>query len=282
MKTLKLALTAGLMAVATILGALTPNIASADDFNRETTLVISNAQARFEATPLNYDASTNKLQYHFSWLQPARSTYSFSIDGKLYQGRVTKNGSLDTAFWFSPSITYSIQIYSAANGKGRLVGEGTFTAPNILPTQTVTKTKEEEYGIVLQYIQESPDLPKTFMSSPNDVTAIKALITSLDSSGFSKFSDGISSMSNKSIEMLAETPLVLADIDSQDNSNSQPVGQGTIKIYKGGQYGIWKYKVRDLTTKKIENLLIVFIKEDGKWKIDFVQTVKLQIQAQNK
>lgn len=273
MQELKIYIVAGIMALASLLGVFMPQVAKADG-QWPLEVLVSSAQARFEAQPTGYDASTNKYKYRFSWLMPARRVYSFKIDGKMYNANVTKNGVVETPFWFSPDIAYTIQIYPYANGRGNLLAEGKFTAPSVVAPDPVS-TKEHEYEIVAQYIEAAPDLPTRTVSSKSDAESIQQLLIS--TADAKTFSDLTPVLSAKSIELLAQIPLIRDEIDSAaDSASGSDLKSPRLKIYSGKQYASFMYKSKDSTTGKYENGKLIFIKENGVWKLDFIQMIKQQ------
>jgi hypothetical protein len=270
----KIGALAVVMTVVSLFGALVPQSAKADN-TWPAEVIASSSLVRFEVQPTGYDAASNKYKYKFSWLMPANRTYSFAIDGKVYMPNVKQNSTVETPYWFSPDITYSIDIYPYANGKGALVAKGSFKAPSVTTTTTPSTTIEDELKIVDSYIQNAPKLPKRKVTSKSDVDQIAQFF--VDTQNLQTFDELIPYMSNASIELLAQTPLIRKNIAlDQENSNSQNVGISKPRILSGMQYATVKLREKDLQTRKITSTTLVFIKEDGKWKIDYVQTLKTE------
>ncbi len=276
MQRLKIAFMASVMALATLLGAFVPQVAKADEAQWPNDVLVSSALARFEAQASGYDATTNKYKYRFTWLMPAHRTYSFLIDGKPFMPKVTANGTTETPYWFSPDITYTISIYPYANGKGAIVGQGSFKAPSVTPP-TTPLTYEEELRLIYDYVSESPDLPKGTIKSATDRAAIVSLMNfEIESSAYSEIKQYFSA---DSVAMFDQTPLV---VKSMDESSSGSVSTTSlifkpenIKIYKGGQYASLKAKLKDRSTGRSSSLTYVFIKENGIWKFDYLQMFKI-------
>ncbi len=276
MQKLKIALVAATIALSSFLGAFAPQVAKADN-HWPVEVLVSSAQARFEAKPLAYDATTNKYKYWFSWLIPARRTYSFKIDGRIYNPSVTKNGVAETPFWFSPDITYTIQIFPYANGRGAMIAEGSFKAPSVaVATPTPTLTIDEEYELIGEYVYSTPDLPKkTMKKSAADV----AYITNLIESTFylQTTAETMPYLSSASAAALSQTPLFAKEMDSYESDSvlAKALDYKNIKIYQGGQYASFSYKLKNTSTGKTSTVKLVYIKENGQWKFDFLQTMKL-------
>lgn len=274
MQKLKIAFMATIMAVVSVLTAFAPLQAKADTA-WQSTVVASSAVVRFEATPTGFDAASNKYKYQFSWLMPVRKAYSFKIDGKIYMPKVYKNGTSETPFWFSPDVTYHIQIYSYINGRGSLLSDGTFTAPSVTPPTPVT-TRDSERQIITNFYYDTPELPTKTVKSPIDKLAIQALLDEIDQSP--SVSAMKSRWSTRTKELLDQTPLLLADLDAPDSDIVDAQYVGNIVIYDGMKNASIRVKVTDSKGKSNTNSFY-FIKEDDMWKIDFIQILKSEIDA---
>lgn len=276
MQKLKIALVAATIALSSFLGAFAPQVAKADN-SWPVEVLVSSAQARFEAKPLAYDATTNKYKYWFSWLIPARRTYSFKIDGRIYNPSVTKNGVAETPFWFSPDITYTIQIFPYANGRGAMIAEGSFKAPSVaVATPTPTRTIDEEYELIGEYVFSTPDLPKkTMKKSAADVAYITNLIE--QTFELETIAASMPYLSSGSIELFNQTPLFVKEMDDYESDAvlAKALDYKNIKIYQGGQYASFSYRLKYTSTGKSETAKMFFIKENGQWKLDYLQVMKL-------
>ncbi len=273
MKNLKIALVAVVMGLTSIFGAFTPQVAKAD---WPTEVVVSSAQARFEAQPTGYDSASNKYKYKFSWLIPAKRTYSFTIDGKIYNAAVTKNGDAETPFWFSPDVTYTIGIYPYANAKGAAVATGTFKAPSVA-SQPATGNIEDEYELVREYVANSPKLPTKNLNSKVELNkAISFLSYIMETETFAEV---VPHTDFASKEMLAQTPLFIKEIDGDTTEYDDNVKNEKVKMLQGARnlYFIYKYKIKNLTTGKSENHSVVLIKEGDEWKFDYIQSLKMSM-----
>lgn len=240
-------------------------------------VIASSSLVRFEVQPTAYDAVTNKYKYKFSWLMPRYRTYSFLIDGKMYNARVTQNGVVETPFWFSPDITYSIQIFPYANARGAMVAEGKFLAPSVAPQTPPAPvlTLEEEYLVVAEYIANAPKLPIGKVTSKQDEAAILLMMAQTRNNNTTAAL--LPYLSAKSVEMFSKTPLVVAEIDQAALSSpddTDAVLKGKIKILKGKEYALLKYKTKNTDTGKMENAELVLVKENNQWKVDMIQTLK--------
>ncbi len=234
-------------------------------------VLISSSQVRFEAQATGYDEATNKYKYKFSWLMPKGKTYSFKIDGNMYQSKVTQNAVIETPFWFSPDITYTIQIYPYANGKGSLLAQGTFKVP---AKPAAALTEEQEYQLFFQYLNALPDYKSKTVKSPEDVQGIITLLS--HDSASSSYTDLKPFLSKQSIYVFDQLPLLVASLDgSQGNSKdlTKYIARN-IKVVQGKQYGYIKQIIRDGEDNKIYHPDLVFIKEDGQWKLDYLQYFK--------
>lgn len=273
MKTFKASLLAVVMIASAVLGAFVPRAAHAE---WAAEVLVSSSLVRFEAQPVAYDATANKYKYKFSWLMPANRTYSFMIDGKMYLN-VTKNGVVETPYWFSPSINYSIQIYPQGNGKGTMLSEGRFTAPSITPPAP-THTIEEEYAIIDEYIESAPRLPKgSVKSQAEEELIVQLLETTKDLNTIESL---YPYMSAQSREMFVQTPLFAQEYnDAMNEEDNDEVVKVTFKLLKGKTYATLKFKLRDLDTRKIDYSTLVFVKENGAWRFDFVQIIKIVIES---
>lgn len=268
MQKLKIALMAALMTIVSVLTAIVPTQVRAST-SWQSTLVVSSAQARFEVVPTGYDSASNKYKYQFSWLIPARRIYSFKIDGKIYNARVTQNGTVETPFWFSPNITYTIQIFPYANDQGTMLAEGTFMAPALAKPLT----KEEEYALLYQYVEEAPAYPTKRSTSKTDYAAIMALLNAEATT--STYQDTIPYISSKSVELFSKTPLLIAELDeAARNSPNGPSTDIKIKVLQGNMHAIIKVKSKNLETNKYETQELFVIKENGSWKLDIIQIIK--------
>jgi hypothetical protein len=235
-------------------------------------VLASSAQVRFEAQVTGYDSATNKYKYKFSWLMPKGKTYSFKIDGNMYQSKVTQNAVIETPFWFSPDITYTIDIYPYANGKGAVLAKGSFKAPSVTPS-TPTLTAEQEGELVGEYIVNSPKLPRKTVESREDAKQIAEL--GLRTKEIDYYKDIKPYLSLKSVELFDQTPLLVKEMDeSNDSTDITKYTASNVKVYSGKQYASMKIVLRDNSTKEKDTLKAIFVKENGVWKIDYIQTFK--------
>lgn len=270
MKKISLLLGALVIAVSGFATAITPKQVQADT-SYPAEVLVSSAQVRFEAQATGYDEATNKYKYKFSWLMPKGKTYSFKIDGNMYQSKVTQNAVIETPFWFSPDITYTIQIYPYANGKGAMLAQGTFKAP---ASPKPALTEDEEFELLIKYILTEPKLPNRTVQSKEDVPQIVAL--GLIGKGDLKYSEIKPYLSKRSIELFDQAPLLVKELDTPDNDSTDitDYSKKNVKVYQGKQYASMKIVLRDNATKQKDSFKAIFIKEDGVWKIDYIQTVK--------
>lgn len=131
-----------------------------------------------------------------------------------------------------------------------------------------------EAQILLRYVSELPKIPRSTVKTKKDLEEFAQAIMNMPDS--KTIQEMYPYLSSKSIEMLVQTPLIVAEINSSLlNPNSTLVsGSESLKIFKGKQYGVFKYKMKDKKTKKRTTIQLFFIKEYGQWKIDFLQTLK--------
>ena len=285
MKIMKKAVLAVVMAAVAITGFTVQPSAAQANTTWQPEVLVSSAQARFEAQPTAYDSASSKYKYKFSWLMPAKRIYSFKIDGRMYNPKVTANGVAETPFWFSPNITYTIQIFPYANGQGAMLAEGSFMAPSATPQTPIPPvvappaptTLEQEGQIMAEYIINAPKISKKTVTSKMDVAGIAALLS--DSSDVKNMSDLLKYSSAESNRMFAQIPLILKEIDAEYEKDLvyTNIKSEKVKIFTGKTYGSYSFKGKDPETGKFENVEIIFIKENGAWKIDWIQTYKLDL-----
>lgn len=274
MKKLSLLLGAVMIAVGSLVSAPTKQASADQSWSSE--VLVSSAQVRFEAQASGYDSATNKYKYKFSWLMPKGKTYSFKIDGNMYQSSVTQNAVIETPYWFSPDITYTIQIYPLANGKGTMVAQGTFKAPSAAKSSL---TEEEQYESFIQYLYELPEYKLKKVSSPSDVAGIVDLLDK--TSNIETVSELTPYLSKDSVEVLNQYPAIMNEMDNPGSTVTDltKYSRNGIKIVDGKQYAYIKQTFRNKDTKKKYNSDMVFIKEDGQWKFDYLQTFRSVFEA---
>lgn len=275
MQNIKIYAAAAVIAIAGLVGTgLTTQVAKADT-SWQPEVIISSAQVRFEAQVAGYDSTTNKYKYKFSWLMPKGKTYSFLIDGNMYQSKVIQNGVVETPFWFSPDITYKIQVYGAASGKGGLVGEGVFKAPTTKPVLT----RDQELDLLAEYILSEGELPRTTVKSAEDAQQIAEL--GLLTRDLQTFEEMKPYLSSRSIELFSQIPILSSELDgSATNKDITKYTAKNVKIYKGKQYGSMKIMLQDVQTKEKDSFKAVFVKENNAWKIDMIQTIVEMFKAE--
>lgn len=278
MKRLKIFAMAAIVLLSATAAGISPHTAKANA-TWQPEVLASSAQVRFEAQPTSYDATTNKYKYKFSWLMPRNRTYSFKIDGNLYNPRVTANGVAETPFWFSPDITYTIEVYPYANGRGPVLAKGSFRAPSViapvkaLPVESAL-TFEQEIEVIDGYIANAAPYPKK--SVADTAEKLKIMESFSGAAELDKFYELMPYLSAKSQEMLAKTPLFVKDLDAatEEANYENMVKDLRVTLYAGKQHATIKYKQKNLKTKKYETSELFFIKENGSWKIDFIEMLK--------
>ena len=204
---------------------------------------------------------------------PKYRTYSIMIDGKMYQPKVTQNAVIETPFWFSPDITYTIQIYPYANGKGAVLAQGSFKSPGVTPPAPKL-TIEEEGELLVEYLISAPSLPTRTVNSKENAKQVAAV--GLAIKDLVLYKDYRSLISKDSVELLDQLPLTREELDNSedDTTDITKYSSSNVKIYRGKEYASMKITLRDNATKEKLNLKGIFIKEDGVWKIDYIQTLK--------
>lgn len=159
---------------------------------------------------------------------------------------------------------------------GITVSKQAFASHNSSPQPPVDSARLAEYQLLYQYVQSAPKVPKKTIKSLVEQTSLLGSFQTM--SDISTFSGAIPFMSSTSKELLAQTPLFVSDVDSEaaDAPATTISKIEKPKIYKGGQYGSLRYTERDSRGKKTKST-IYFIKQDGQWKFDFIQSLKKEI-----
>lgn len=158
---------------------------------------------------------------------------------------------------------------------------GLFVFALTIPGLAKANVPANEEQIILGYIASSPDLPKKTEKSPADVSAIMAMFDISESAD--KVSGIYPYLSSRSIEMLQQAPSFYAELQKDSYSLYKAKSQKPkIKILKGLQYAIASGTTKQSLTGFTESHDVVFIKENGVWKIDLVGSVKLLMQSRNK
>jgi hypothetical protein len=269
MKKLSLLFGAVVIAVAGLVSAPAKQVLADQTWQPE--VLVSSSQVRFEAQVTGYDSATNKYKYKFSWLMPKGKTYSFKIDGNMYQSNVTQNAVIESPYWFSPDITYTIQIYPMANGRGTMLAQGSFKAPS---APKVALTEEEEYELFFEYLNALPEYKSKTVKSTEDVKAIIAMLeTNVE---VNNYSDLKPFLSKQSVEVLDQLPLLVQSMNNSTDSTTDITKYvaRNFKVQKGNQYAYIKQTIREKDTKELHHPNLVFIKEDGQWKLDYLQYFK--------
>ncbi len=268
----------GMAAVIAVSGFLGTVIAAPHQAKADTSwqpeVLISSAQVRFEAQATGYDSATNKYKYKFSWLMPKYRTYSFTIDGKMYQSSVTQNGAIETPFWFSPDITYTINVYPSANARGASIGQGSFKAPSAKSSSESKLTIEDEYEILIEELYTLPEYKSKNVKSPVDLAAIVTLMT--ESFSIEEYTDLRPYLSKRSVEVFDQLPLLLEEMQNSPSTTVDLTNysRNAIKIVSSKQYAYITQTYKDKETKKKHRSDMVFVKEDGQWKYDYLQTFR--------
>lgn len=264
------------VAVMGFVGGISERKAQAEN-NWQPEVLVSSSKVRLEVMVTGYDPATNKYKYQFSWLMPKYRTYSITIDGKVYQGRLTKNGVIETPYWFSPDITYTIDVYPYANARGASLGKGTFKAPTVtLPTppeQIIPLTEEEEFVLLFNYFDQLPKIPNQTVSNKDEALDIWNLL--IADSSIKTYEEERPMLSIQSQEVLDLMPIFRDNLyTSTGKTEVLTPKYRDIKVYKGREYASIKMKVKDLFSGDVSSYKLYFIKENNVWKIDFLQTFK--------
>ena len=125
----------------------------------------------------------------------------------------------------------------------------------------------EEIITLLKYIQAAPKLPRGTVKSKIDIEEIKMQIVLMGTT--SDISPFLSSASNA---MLSEVPSLAEEMSGPSDPNTK-IKSEKFKIYKGKNFASYSFKTKDPTSKKWEKIELIFVKENGTWKVDLVQTM---------
>jgi hypothetical protein len=122
----------------------------------------------------------------------------------------------------------------------------------------------------------APKIPtKKGKGTAADSAAIKSLITLENQAD--TYSEARNFMSSKSMEMFDRTPLFVSDLNAIANDHVYTITKiEKPKFYKGLEYAKVKVKVKNERNKKSSDNYIL-IKENGAWKMDYVQMLKKEV-----
>lgn len=272
----------GSLILAIFLGLMPVNGVQAANLAQPEVIASSNL-VRFEVTPLSYDQNSNKYRYRFAWLMPPSRNYSFKIDGKDYMVNVTANGVVETPYWFSPDITYTIQIYSHSRGRSAFVAEGRFTGPAVAiktsPSPEVTE--EQEVEIIADYIFNAPELSKKTTTSGKKQIEQEIVQLLNDTEFIVNMQALYPYMTKESAEMLSQTPKI-REMLSESGATENQIDERSFsfKVVAGKKHAYLSYKIKNPETQKYQRVRLYFAKTENGWKYDFVQMFKYEFEQQ--
>jgi hypothetical protein len=134
----------------------------------------------------------------------------------------------------------------------------------------------DEAQIVADYMAAAPKLPKHSSYKKAEATAIMLIFEPVDKSN--SFADVATYLSAQSRQMFSQTPELIKELDnSPETITSIKPRLRDIKVYTGGKYAVINMRGKNNVTHKIERQKFIFVKEDGVWKLDFIQTMKAEL-----
>ncbi len=140
---------------------------------------------------------------------------------------------------------------------------------------TVDSARDAEYQIIADYLLSAPKIPtKKAKGTAADIESIKNAITG--DIGATTYSVASPFLSSKSLEMLSRIPLLVNDIETRDTHTYTLVKMDKPVFYKDLKYAKVKVQIKNERNKKIKEQYIM-IKENGVWKVDYIQMFKVLI-----
>lgn len=236
-------------------------------------VVVSTDMARFEAQPILYSKTSNAYSYRFSWLMPKKGTYSLFINNQIYKSRVSAKGKLETTAWFAPEISYSVQIYSKANGKGSRIAEGIFTVPAPDAPDVDLESESKTFD---EYLRNANNYPSSTIKSKSDEKAVKKVFDQVAKQLYKgrSLNGAKPYMSARSIEMMDKLPgsvefynKFLTEVKNAKIKNYRPV------IYSGKMHATVKYDLKLTDWDAVNAWTMYFIKENDVWKLDLIKVL---------
>jgi hypothetical protein len=136
-----------------------------------------------------------------------------------------------------------------------------------------------EYEIMAEYIFYAPKLPtKKIKGTEADILALQNLI--LADWGTTTYAQSLPNLSKASIEMFNQTPLFVRSVEQgATGSGSRLLRIYEPKFHKGNLYASVKVKSKDNKNRRSTDTMI-FIKENGLWKIDAIQGIRKLVLAE--
>jgi archaellum component FlaF (FlaF/FlaG flagellin family) len=139
-----------------------------------------------------------------------------------------------------------------------------------------------EDSILQAYLQSSPELPTNIINDPVSVAKILDLVKVLDAIPNASFSDSYPYLTSQSLEFINKLPTLKDAINSR--SAFLPLTQkisSKVDIFEGSNVALYtevtKQQIISGAFGYTETHNLIFRKENGIWKLDFVATTKQSI-----
>lgn len=143
-------------------------------------------------------------------------------------------------------------------------------------SSSIDSAREAEYQIFAEYALAAPKIPtKKVKGTAADIEYIKNLVIGEQSTN--TYSQARNFMSSKSMEMFDQTPLFVSDINTEAIKHTYSVVKiDKPRFFKGLQYAKVKVQLKNERNKKSREEYIL-IKENGVWKLDYVQLLRKEL-----
>jgi hypothetical protein len=175
---------------------------------------------------------------------------------------------------------YSLNDVVPANGSDASLSQNLVISPRqgakLRPTEVSTDSGEDEW--LKNYIESYPSLPAKEISSSADKDAVLDLIDLIDQIG--SFAEAYPYLSGKSMELLNRVPELKSFLDDPANSGPSDATftKAKVTVFEGKQFALYSATQRSGSTGSSSPIFVVFVKEDGAWKLDLVGTLKYYLQ----
>jgi hypothetical protein len=214
-----------------VLAGLVPATTKAVDLPAPVETIVQTRQITLQVQNLAYDSGRNMYNYKINWVVPRGYTYSLKLDEQLYQKRITKTGSVEIGFWIAPSSSHTIAVHSLANGRGRLIHKGAFTAP-----AAPVASEADQYVLLKAYLDTYPALPTGEVQDPNGAAQVLTLTRTL--APHTTVAQSLPYMDSMSVEAMRKIPLLLQAGQYGTSLAFTSIVDTSVKMLTGGKYAL--------------------------------------------
>jgi hypothetical protein len=250
-----------------VLAGLVPVTTKAVDLLAAVETIVQTKQITLQVQNLAYDSGRNMYNYSISWVVPRGYTYSLKLDDQLYQKRISKTGSVEIGFWIAPSSSHTLAVYSLANGRGRLIHKGAFTAP-----AAPVASEADQHLLLKAYLDTYPALPTGEVQDPTGAAQVLTLVRTLND--FSTVNESLPYLDSTSAEAVRKIPALLEAGQERTSLAFMSIADTKVSMLTGGKYATVAVTEQQKSTNYRRTQTIVFVKEAASWKFDFIGTTK--------